>query len=342
MREGYGCTDQESPDVQKVTSWQQPDSPQYYCRSLCGQQLSGLKLRVVIPHFFREEESDIGTVSGYGSCRTGNRFARCMSLARCISGVLALSRAPTDWILNHAESHLEKTPISSMVGLNSIEVEVHLFVCGEDWLKEVVDTFSQRIHIHRLDLANPRQLPMAAVRHLLDMPNSCDFSMYLEDDLVICDSWYLDKVAWFYNQLGNAFALMPHRRELTIANAPIHLYIDGPIKPDYQVESVWASNEHVKAQIKYWDGSIISFADASNPHSGSFCISKNQLDSLRSSNWPPIEFVGPLETACTGIMMQNFQILKPTWPFRYFLALDHANPSFLNTINSMPKRGEQS
>lgn len=297
-----------------------------------------MRLRVGIPHFFRDEGST-GIQNGYGSCRHGNRFARCMALARCLGSVLALNRSSSDIILNHAESQLEFTPASSLTGLPDILVEVHLFVCGDNYLQEVVDQYSSRMHIHSLNLDDPRNLPLATVRQLLDFPDVSDYSMYLEDDLVIQDCHYLDKIAWFCSQLEHHFVLMPHRREPTVSNSPKHLYVDGPIKPSHQAESVWANDETVKAQIRFWNGEVITFAEASNPHSGSFCISNQQTDLLRSVAWPPSEFVGPLETAATGTVMSVLQILKPTWNFREFLTLEHSNPSFLHTIDILPTRG---
>ena len=127
-----------------------------------------LRLRVAIPHFFREGASQSN--GGYGSGRSGNRLPRSLALARCLSSVLALNRAPRDWILNIAERQMELTPASSLAGLPELQVELHLFVCGEHWLQEVVELYVPRLQLHQLELEDPRQLPLAAVRHLLDMP----------------------------------------------------------------------------------------------------------------------------------------------------------------------------
>ena len=116
---------------------------------------SALRLRVVIPHFYREGASE-GS-GGYGSGRTGNRLPRSLALARCLGSVLALNRAPLDWILNIAERHIEPTQASSLVGFHSVEVELHLFVVGDFWLQEVVELYAPRLHLHRLELEDSRQ-----------------------------------------------------------------------------------------------------------------------------------------------------------------------------------------
>ena len=298
--------------------------------------MSVLRLRVVIPHFFREGANEGG--DGYGSGRRGNRLPRCLALARCLGSVLALNRAPRDWILNIAERQMELTPASSLVGLTALQVELHLFVCGQHWLQEVVELYSARLQLHRLELEDPRQLPLAAVRQLLDMSAPADLSLYLEDDLVVQDLRYADKLAWFHQRTDHRFVLMPHRREPTVANAPQHLYVDGPIKPEGQMQSVWASDEAEAVGGRFWDGQELSFVNASNPHSGSFCVSAPQLEQLRRAAWPPADFVGPLETAATGTVLGQFPVLKPSWACREFLTLEHGNPSFLPLLGELPAR----
>jgi hypothetical protein len=193
-----------------------------------------------------------------------------------------------------------------------VKVEVHVVVTGEMWLHEVLDLYKSRIHIHQLHLEDPRQLPLEAVRHLLDATPVADLSMYLEDDLVIQDPLYIDKQAWFHQRTDHRFVLMPHRYEPTIANSPKRFFVDGPIKEDGCSEEMWIENEAVIAHGRFWDGQDLSFARALNPHSGTFCISVFQVDQLRSRPWPPEEFVGPLETAATGSVFGHFEILKPS------------------------------
>lgn len=299
---------------------------------------SVLRLRVAIPHFCREGSSEQET--GYGSTRAKSRLPRSVALARCLGSVLALNRSPSDWILNIAEKAIEPTPTSRHTKQRSVHVELHLFVSGEDWLKEVVECFASRIHVHQLDLDDPQHLPLQAVRQLLDMGDSADFSMYLEDDLVVQDPYYLDKFAWFCQRTDHQFVLMPHRKEPSVANAPQSLYVDGPIKEQDQAQSVWASDEQMFANGRFWDGQEIEFVEASNPHSGSFCVSRPQLEKMRNAPWPPPSFVGPLETAATGSVFNIFPVLKPSWACRDFLNIEHGNPSFIGLMNQLPIRGK--
>jgi hypothetical protein len=179
---------------------------------------------------------------------------------------------------------------------------------------------------------------LEAVRQLLDMPSPAPLNLYLEDDLVIQDPRYADKLAWFHQRTEHRFVLMPHRFEPSVANAPQRLFVDGPIKPDGQVEAVWASEEELVASGRFWDGQELTFVRASNPHSGSFCLSGPQLQQQRAAPWPPAPFVGPLETAATGTLLGQFPVLKPSWSCRDFLTLEHGNPSFLRLLSELPRR----
>lgn len=300
-----------------------------------------LHVKVIIPHFFREGASD-GS-GGYGSGRSKNCLARSLSLSRCLGSILSLNRATQDWILNIAEQRLELSPESSSFGLESIHIDVHLFVTGDNWLKDVIGLYVDegRLTLHQLELEDPMLLPLTSVRCVLGMSSPADLTLYLEDDLVIQDSHYIDKLAWFYSQFGHDFVLMPHRREITVANSPQSFFVDGPIKPIDQTNQVWACEEQEWAEAKYWNGQSVSFSKTFNPHSGSFCITGQQIKYLRSQPWPPKPFVGPLETAATGLVRQHFTILKPSWSHRNFLAIEHGNPSFLGLMMSLPSRAQQ-
>jgi hypothetical protein len=295
------------------------------------------RLRVVVPHFYRESENPLG----YGSTRVGTRLARTLALGRCLAGVLALNRQPTDLILNLAEKVLELTPSSPLAStrLAGVKVELHLFVTGENYLQEVAELYGDRLTLHHLELEDPLQLPLAAADWLRRQEaNSADLHLYLEDDLVIADPRYVDKLAWFSERTEHRMVLMPHRVEFSAAQAPLRLFVDGPVKPLEQQAPVWAEQERELARGTFWDGRSVGFAEASNPHSGSFCLSEVQRRMLQESGAAPTPFVGPLETAATGTVLGRFPVLKPMWGDRDFLTVEHGHPSFLRHVSALTVR----
>ena len=292
------------------------------------------RVRVVVPHYYREGTETIG----YGSTRAGTRLARQLALGRCLGSVLALNRQPLDLILNPAQQALERAPAiqDATTRLAGVLVELHVFVTGAAYLREVVEHLSDRLQLHQLDLEDPYQLPAAAAQWLCRNPDPADLHLYFEDDLVINDPRYVDKQIWFTQRTNHQFVLMPHRQEPCAAQAPMRLYVDGPVKPVEQPEPVWSAMEQELARGTYWDGRSVGFALASNPHSGSFCLSEPQRQLLLARNAEPMEFVGPLETAATGTVLGTFPVWKPVWQERDFLCVEHGHPSFLIHLGRLP------
>ena len=52
----------------------------------------------------------------------------------------------------------------------------------------------------------------------------------------------------------------------------------------------------------------------------------------------PTEFIGPLETAATGTVLNHFPVMKLVWRERDFLCLEHGHPSFLSCLGAMALR----
>lgn len=297
-----------------------------------GVRLS--RVSVAVPHYYKEGTAE----TGYGSTRAGTRLARQLALARCLSGVLALNRQPQDLIFNHAEEELEVSPPldDCTTRLTGVQIDLHLFVNGENYLHEVVEQFTDRLTLHALRLENPRHLPLAAARWLVHQSDhDADLSLYIEDDLVIQDPRYVDKQVWFTERTEHQFVLMPHRLEFCVYEAPMRLYVDGPIKRIEQKGSVWSDQEKEVARGTFWDGRSVGFAIASNPHSGSFCLSAAQRQRLVERQVQPTEFIGPLETAATGTVLNHFPVMKSVWSERDFLCLEHGHPSFLSHLGAM-------
>ena len=171
-----------------------------------------VRVRVGIPHFFRED----GTDQGYGSSRPKARQQRSLALARCLQALLAQGRAHDDLVVHIGGRCLQPTPAleHSEPPLPPLEVEVHVFTDGSHRLEEVLQLFGGQIQVHSLDLQDPRQLPLACRDHLVAAEPVADLTLYLEDDLVLSDPLFFDKQRWFLNRSEGRAVLMPHRYEL--------------------------------------------------------------------------------------------------------------------------------
>ncbi len=313
-------------------------SVSFIVHNLCSlsfgmKESCSLQARAVIPHFFQESDNLVDEIGcGFGSRKKGSRLLRMNSLLRCLCGLLNLSHRSNDAVLSLRDAKPYLSCISkSRFPRHDVDIEVILVVNRKDYLAEVVDTLRPRVKVLQCTIDDPRELGLCARDWLISHPNPADVNLYLEDDLVIQDINYLDKILWFAERSDHTAVLLPHRFELTRNPAfPPRLFIDGPI--NHEEISSWHSPHPAAAEGSYANETSIMFDIPSNPHSGCFGISRSQLLVLRSRSLPRSGFVGPLETAATFTVGSAFKLFKPAMSHREFLMVEHSFPSFLGYL----------
>ena len=96
-------------------------------------------------------------------------------------------------------------------------------------LLDVIAPFVPQVQVLRRDLDDPRELGLEARDWLIGHPSPADLNLYLEDDLVIQDPLFADKILWMAEHSNNQCVLLPHRYELTSFGFTPRLLIDGDI-----------------------------------------------------------------------------------------------------------------
>jgi len=146
-----------------------------------------------------------------------------------------------------------------------------------------------------------------------------DWFIFLEDDIEIRDSAFLDKVSRFAAQPGNErCVLLPNRFEY---HEGVKRYIDLT-----HCASVVSWNRH---SIVEQDGAKL--AECSNPHAGMFCLSRAQVDLLVASgrDWRGQDlFGGPRESAATFSLMECFTLYKPHPDNFHYLEVRHVDTKY--------------
>ena len=290
-----------------------------------------ITVRAVIPHYFAEASAPVREIgSGFGSRQPGGRLARSIALSRCLHGLLNLRRSPTDLQLDFRAASGITTPAST----ESVELklEVVVVVYQDACLLDVIAPMAPQVQVLRQDLDDPRELGLAARDWLISHPAPADFNLYLEDDLVIQDPLFVDKILWMAQCSNHQCVLLPHRYELTRRlDLPPRLLIDGDIDHD-EIED-WHRPSAGIATGEFRGLTGLQFDCPKNPHSGCFGISRSQLLVLRELELPRDGFVGPLETAATYTVGCAFLLLKPSLTNRQFLMIEHGHPSYLGYLN---------
>ena len=290
-----------------------------------------IKVRAVIPHYFEESSTPVSEIgAGFGSRQRGARLARSIALSRCLHGLLNLRRSTKDLQLDLRSAAGIATP-ASMESFE-LKLEVVVVVQQKACLLDVIAPLVPQVRLLRQDLDDPRELGLAARDWLIRHPSPADLNLYLEDDLVISDPLFADKILWMAERSNHQCVLLPHRYELTRRlDLPPRLLIDGAI--DQDVMESWHRPYAGIATGTYRGQEGLIFDCPSNPHSGCFGISRQQLVVLREKQLPRHGFVGPLETAATYTVGCAFLLLKPALVNRQFLMVEHAHPSYLGYLN---------
>jgi len=160
--------------------------------------------------------------------------------------------------------------------------------------------------------------------------NDYDWFLSIEDDIVINDGCFLDKLMLFnsFSQNGKAI-LLPHRYEMLEGRK---IYIDR----DFNGENTFVWNRLSLVNI-----GPVQFAEFENPHAAMYCLSKDQTGKWMSADrkwYRKITFVSPLESADTGCLFECFKIYKPHLSNMHFLEVEHLDTYYSRNIVSRKEK----
>jgi hypothetical protein len=151
-----------------------------------------------------------------------------------------------------------------------------------------------------------------------------DFYCFMEDDLVIHDPAFFDKLAWFQGSFGPKTLLMPVRCEIPATGNPAKVIIDLDLAAEWYLP--FRRPGQAEELEGAWNGRAQVFELPKNPHSGSFFLAAEQMDRWvrqpsyddRDASW-----TGPFESAGTLSVGKVFDLYKPVRPDPFFLEIQH-------------------
>jgi hypothetical protein len=278
------------------------------------------RVLVAIPHFF-----DAAGDGRYGSTSSQPQL-RANQLARAIGNLHQTLGARQSSL-----SIMEKAALPANEGLRSL-IDVVVCTTGTHHLLDRLAPIAGLFR-HEETQAEPMMLGFECHRVLRDALGSYDVFAYLEDDLVLHDPLFLDKIAWFTRSMGPDCVLQPHRFETGLGGPVDKLYIDGDLRPGLVATfAVPGSDSPVSCDVF---GRPITFERAKNPHSGCFFLSAAQMRAVAER--PDFldrdtRFVGPLESAATLAILKTFRIWKPVPAHAGFLEIEHPGTRYLSLV----------
>jgi hypothetical protein len=282
-----------------------------------------MRILVAIPHYFAP--SPPGQPGKHGS-QGANAHVRALALERCIASLHRL--------LGPHQAMIHIGARRMMPANNQSCGEVHVVVCtaGNRHTLEKLSIDTSLYH-HFPCEAEPTLLGFQCHRVMRDRWGNYDYYCYLEDDLILHDPWFFEKLNWFNRHVGKGSLLQPNRFEHGTKPADRKVYVDGDLAPRVTERFQDVSQQPVLNSTVM--GVAVQFRRALNPHSGCFFLNAEQMQHW--SNQPHFgredtSFVGPLESAATLGIMRTFRIYKPAPQQANFLEVEHHGDQFVRLI----------
>jgi len=167
---------------------------------------------------------------------------------------------------------------------------------------------------------DPMFVGFRAQDELVNNIDKFDWFIFIEDDIILHDSYALEKLDKFNKKCGyNHAVLLPNRYEFWQGTKS---YIDLTILSS---DKVWNSLSTVEIEG-------VKFAECVNPHAGFYCLSQDQLKHWVSSGraWKnqDLGFGGPRECAATYSLLECFSLYKPHPSNLHFFEVKHYDTKY--------------
>lgn len=170
------------------------------------------------------------------------------------------------------------------------------------------------------------QLGFETQRVLRDRLGHYDYYAVVEDDMVIHDPLFFDKLAWFEGEFGTQRLLHPLRYEMAQSGTPAMVSVWPKISVDDMRALGMRRDGQAASLAADWHGRRQSFRLPVNPQIGGYFVSDAQLRHWARTPWlydRDAAFVGPLESAMSLSVCRAFDVYQPAEPDPFFLSIEH-------------------
>lgn len=157
----------------------------------------------------------------------------------------------------------------------------------------------------------------------------------MEDDLIINDPLFFEKIKWFNQGTESTNLLLPNRYETSVRGRVLKAYVDGDINPR-ATKKYQNVSEFSHLHSKFLNQNVV-FQRPLNPHSGCYFLTREQMEYWANQEHflgVDASFISPLESSATLGIMKTFRIYKPTPLNANFLEIQHFGDMFLRLIGN--------
>jgi hypothetical protein len=278
-----------------------------------------MKILVTIPHYYKAADGAHGS-------STASSGRRIQALSEAILAIHQLFGHRT------CEIDIARKTAIPLPSIHSVDI----VVCTTGDAHMIPDlSLPPQLFRHHATNAEPLMLGFECHKVLRDYLGQYDYYVFLEDDLVLQDALFFEKLEQFNRFTTVQDLLQPNRYELS-AQAPFSkAYVDGDIRPG--ATSTFQNVQEQPTLQGQLMGLSVQFCRPLNPHSGCFFLNQEQL-----AYWVQqphfldrdVRFISPLESAATLGIMKTFRIYKPDRACASFLEIRHADNRFIQLIGN--------
>ncbi len=317
-----------------------------------------MKILVTIPHYYLHDPNGV-----YAS--NGNPNRKVKNLQKLLLHLKTLFEWPQAYCrydLQHADGarftdadFKAKKPISRTLSnyyaANEVfhsKVDIVLATKGACHVLEQLEIAQDTYERRDLPDVDPKLLGFSCQDILKERRGKYDYYCYMEDDLVIHDPLFFQKLVWFNELFGSSAVLLPHRFEYNEHCVFQKGYVDTD---GFEAGSELV--EYLAFAQKYIDfneqpiltanmpGGDMRFIKARNPHSGCFFLTSEQFERWLSRPYygeRTGEFSSTFESPATWGLIRTFSVYKSDFPTAAFFEIEHASARFLgDSLSQKPQ-----
>lgn len=282
-----------------------------------------MKILITIPHYY-----DHSGDSTHGSGKK-NPQPRLQALSACLFSIFSLFSASQCMI---------DIQNKKAIGVNNNFINnFDIVICTTDD-KHLLEHLSlpQSFYKHyNTTLENPKLLGFECQKILRENLGKYDYYCFMEDDLIINDPLFFEKIKWFNKGTESINLLQPNRYEVSAGGKILKSYVDGDIRQRATKEHQ-NINEFQHLQSNFL-GQKIVFQRPLNPHSGCFFLTQEQMEYwINQPHFLDMDtsFISPLESSATLGIMKTFRVYKPVPQNASFLEIQHFGDMFLRLVGN--------
>ncbi len=273
-----------------------------------------MRILVTIPHFYRHDPSKMM----HGSYTDPQ--PRVAALTACLSWLHQTFGSNPGTLVHSA------FPMGGIPANGDFANQLDIVVCTTGG-NHVLSAVPGSLFSHCETTAEPMFLGYECHAVLRDGLGRYDWYVYLEDDAVIMDPLFFDKLRWFVDLAGEDATLMPNRFERHASRPGVKLYVDGETR-NPELSARYQDRSDRPELIGRLFGRDLSFKRLDNVHGGAFFLTEAQMRRFvaaphfldRADGW-----WSALESAASLGVMRSFRVYKPARRNAAFLETLHAH-----------------